>query len=103
VRNHTKTVALYCAEKDYEIRCNSIHPAAVLTPMWEPFLGKGEHRKEMLTELMSQVPLKMIGEAKDVAYAVVYLASDESKYITGAELVLDGGILAGSQASPSKK
>jgi 3(or 17)beta-hydroxysteroid dehydrogenase len=44
VRNHTKTVALYCAGQGLTIRCNSIHPAAILTPMWEPLLGAGPER-----------------------------------------------------------
>ncbi|WP_324733718.1 SDR family NAD(P)-dependent oxidoreductase [Pseudomonas paeninsulae] len=45
LRNHTKSVALYCAEKSYPIRCNSIHPAAILTPMWDAMLGEGEQRR----------------------------------------------------------
>src|SRR5581483_543507 len=45
VRNHTKTVALYCAEQGWKIRCNSIHPAAILTPMWDPILGLGGDRE----------------------------------------------------------
>ena len=50
VRNHTKTVALYCAEQGLNIRCNSIHPAAILTPMWEPMLGSGPDREERMAE-----------------------------------------------------
>jgi len=46
VRHHTKTVALYCAAQGLAIRCNSIHPAAILTPMWEPMLGVGPEREE---------------------------------------------------------
>ncbi len=101
VRNHTKSVALYCAEKNYPIRCNSIHPGATLTPMWDAMLGEGEQRKKAIETVASEVPLKQMGEPKDVAYAALYLASDESKYITGIELNIDGGILAGSTAAPS--
>ena len=101
VRNHTKSVALYCAEKNYPIRCNSIHPGAILTPMWDAMLGEGEQRKKAIDTVASEVPLKQMGEPKDVAYAALYLASDESKYITGIELNIDGGILAGSTAAPS--
>ncbi len=101
VRNHTKSVALYCAEKNYPIRCNSIHPGAILTPMWDAMLGEGEQRKKAIETVASEVPLKQMGEPKDVAYAALYLASDESKYITGIELNIDGGILAGSTAAPS--
>jgi NAD(P)-dependent dehydrogenase (short-subunit alcohol dehydrogenase family) len=103
VRNHTKSVALYCAEMGYNIRCNSIHPGAILTPMWDPILGEGEERDAMIRELSSQVPLGRMGSPLDVAYAVVYFASDESAYVTGAELHIDGGILAGSEAAPAAR
>ena len=103
IRNHTKTVALYCAQSGYKIRCNSIHPAAILTPLWDAFLGTGDERKEKIEHLAHDVPLKMIGEPDDVAYLAIYLASEESRYMTGSEIVLDGGILAGSSASPGKK
>jgi len=100
VRNHTKSVALYCAEQGYKIRCNSIHPGAILTPMWDAMLGEGEQRKQAIKAVAADVPLKTMGEVNDVAYAAVYLASDEAKYITGIELNIDGGILAGSFATP---
>jgi len=100
IRNHTKTVALYCAEEGYNIRCNSIHPAAILTPMWDAMLGEGEERAKMIAQIGKDIPLKKMGEPIDVAYAAVYLASDESKYITGSEFNIDGGILAGSAATP---
>jgi len=102
VRNHTKTVALYCAERGMAIRCNSIHPAAILTPMWDEMLGKGEARENALAAVEKDIPLGYIGEPKDVAYAALYLASDESRYVTGTELTVDGGILAGSAARPDK-
>ncbi|MBL4660792.1 MAG: glucose 1-dehydrogenase [Alcanivoracaceae bacterium] len=100
VRNHTKSVALYCAEQGYKIRCNSIHPGAILTPMWDAMLGEGEQRKQAIKAVAADVPLKTMGEADDVAFAAVFLASNESKYITGIELNIDGGILAGSAATP---
>lgn len=100
IRNHTKSVALYCAEKGYPIRCNSIHPGAILTPMWDAMLGHGEEREESIKGIARDIPLNTMGEAKDVAYAALYLASEESKYVTGIELNVDGGILAGSAASP---
>lgn len=102
VRNHTKTVALYCAEMNWRIRCNSIHPAAILTPMWEAMLGSGaqEERQNRKREIVKDVPLKRFGTPLEVAHLAVYLASDESAYTTGAEFVIDGGILAGSAASP---
>jgi 3(or 17)beta-hydroxysteroid dehydrogenase len=101
VRNHTKSVALYCCEKGYKIRCNSIHPAAILTPLWDAMLG--DNREEVISQIASDIPMGRLGQPEDVANAVLFLASDESKYITGIELVIDGGILAGSSASPGKK
>ena len=103
IRNHTKTVALYCAEKSYPIRCNSIHPGAILTPMWDAMLGEGSAREAAIKAISSDIPLNTMGEAKDVAYAALYLASDESKYVTVIELNVDGGILAGSSAAPSQE
>ena len=102
VRNHTKSVALYCAEKKYNIRCNSIHPAAIMTPMWDTLLGEGEQREKTTQTIAAGIPLGHFGEPIDIAYGVLYLTSDESKYITGIELNIDGGILAGSEAMPEK-
>ena len=100
VRNHTKSVALYCAERKYNIRCNSIHPAAIMTPLWDAMLGEGEMREKMVRGIESGIPLGKFGEPIDVAFGALYLASDESKYVTGIELHIDGGILAGSEAKP---
>ncbi|WJG10872.1 SDR family oxidoreductase [Aliiglaciecola sp. LCG003] len=102
VRNHTKSVALYCAEQGYPIRCNSIHPGAILTPMWDQMLGEGDARATAIDAISSDIPLKKMGQPEDVAYAALYLASDESKYVTGIELNIDGGILAGATAAPRK-
>jgi 3(or 17)beta-hydroxysteroid dehydrogenase len=95
VRNHTKTVALYCAEQGLNIRCNSIHPAAILTPMWEPMLGNGPEREDRMAAVVKGTPLQRFGEPPEVAAVAVLLASDEASYMTGAELTIDGGILAG--------
>lgn len=100
VRNHTKTVALYCAEQGLDIRCNSLHPGAILTPMWEPVLGNGPDREERMRNFISDCPLRRFGTPDDVAAVALMLASDESAYITGAEITIDGGILAGSAAVP---
>jgi len=100
VRNHTKSVALYCAQKGYKIRCNSIHPAAIMTPMWDIILGEGEQREKMIKSIERGIPMGGFGEPIDVAYGALYLSTDESKYVTGSELTIDGGILAGSEAKP---
>jgi NAD(P)-dependent dehydrogenase (short-subunit alcohol dehydrogenase family) len=100
VRNHTKSVALYCAEQDLNIRCNSIHPAAVLTPMWEPMLGTGPDREARMAAFVADTPLRRFGAPEEVAALAVMLASDEAAYMTGAELNIDGGLLAGSAAAP---
>ena len=102
VRNHTKSVALHCTENGYKIRCNSVHPAAIMTPMWDAMLGEGEQRQQMIEEIEFGIPMGHFGEPNDVAYGILYLASDESKYVTGIELTIDGGILAGSEAKPRK-
>ncbi|HEY0155053.1 MAG TPA: glucose 1-dehydrogenase [Longimicrobium sp.] len=102
VRNHTRTVALYCAEQGLGIRCNAIFPAAILTAMWEPMLGDGPDRADRMAALVRDTPLRRFGTPEEVAHAAVYLASDESAYTTGAELVLDGGLLAGSSARPER-
>lgn len=100
IRNHSKTVALYCAQQGWQIRCNSIHPAAILTPMWEPMLGDGPDREARMAALVADTPLRRFGLAEEVAAVAAMLASDEAAYITGAELQVDGGLLAGSAASP---
>ena len=102
VRNHSKSVALYCCQQGYPIRCNSLHPGAILTPLWEPMIGTGPERKQRIAQIAHGVPMQRMGEPEDVAQAVVFLASDESKYITGIELTIDGGILAGSSSAPKK-
>ena len=100
IRNHTKTVAIYCAEQNLNIRCNSIHPAAILTPMWEAMIGDGPDRQERINEIVSDCPMKRFGQATEVAEVVLLLASDNAAYINGAEINIDGGILAGSVAPP---
>ena len=104
VRNHSKSVALHCAEQGLAIRCNSIHPAAVRTPMWDAMLGPADapERGQREAEMVRDTPLRRFGTPEEVAALIVYLASDESAYTTGAEFVLDGGLLAGSAAAPRR-
>ncbi|RZF64237.1 SDR family oxidoreductase [Sphingomonas populi] len=100
IRNHSKTVALYCAQQGWTIRCNAIHPAAILTPMWEPMLGSGPDREARMQALVADTPLKRFGTPEEVAAVAAMLASDEATYVTGTEIHIDGGLLAGSAASP---
>jgi NAD(P)-dependent dehydrogenase (short-subunit alcohol dehydrogenase family) len=102
VRNHSKTVALYCAQQGYGIRCNSIHPGAILTPIWDPMLGEDSKREASIAAIAKEIPLQRMGTAEEVAYLILYLAADESAYVTGAEFTIDGGILAGATAAPAK-
>ncbi len=93
VRHLTKSVALHCARKAPFVRCNSVHPAFINTPILDD-IAKNISREEALVKLGRQIPIGHVGEPDDVAYGVLYLASDESKFMTGAELILDGGLTA---------
>lgn len=93
VRHLSKSVALYCARKGYGIRSNSVHPVFIATPILDGLVQR-YGKDEAYAKLARQVPLGKIGEPDDIAYAVLYLASDESKFVTGAELKVDGGISA---------
>lgn len=93
VRHLSKSVALHCAKTGGQIRSNSVHPVFINTPILDNVKEKfGE--EEGLAKLGRQIPLGRVGEPDDIAYAVLYLASDESKLVTGAELKVDGGISA---------
>ncbi|MFN7951648.1 MAG: glucose 1-dehydrogenase [bacterium] len=94
VRHLTKSVALHGARSRPPVRCNSIHPTFVDTPILDALLSAAPDPAAARRKLAAQIPLGAIGEPNDVAWAVVYLASDESKLMTGAELVLDGGLSA---------
>ena len=93
VRHLSKSIALYCGKKEINVRCNSIHPAFVDTPILDP-MKQAFGDESAIEKLSRQIPIKKIGDTDDVAYAVLYLASEESKFMTGAEIVLDGGLSA---------
>ncbi len=89
----SKNIALYCAKKGLDVRSNSIHPTFIDTPILDPIramFGK----EEAEAKLGRQVPLGRIGAPQDVAMAAVYLISDESRFVTGSEIKIDGGISA---------
>ncbi len=90
VRQFTKTVAMDCARKGYKVRCNSVHPGIIMTPMGEHILPSEKARERT----RQRVPIGHFGTPEDIAYGVLYLISDESRFMTGAELVIDGGMNA---------
>lgn len=94
VRLLTKSVALHCARKGYNIRCNSVHPSFVDTPMVGAMIDQARDATRMADALRQAAPLGRLGRPEDVAAMVLYLASDESAFVTGAEMVVDGGITA---------
>jgi NAD(P)-dependent dehydrogenase (short-subunit alcohol dehydrogenase family) len=90
VRQLTKSVAIECARGGTKVRCNSVHPGIIETPMGEELLADPVARQARL----ANIPLGHFGAPEDIGHAIVFLLSDEARYITGAELVIDGGITA---------
>ena len=90
MRQFTKTVAIDCARKGYKVRCNSVHPGIILTPMGEGIMA-GDKAKERTRR---SIPLGDFGAPEDIAFGILYLISDESRFVTGSELVIDGGMNA---------
>lgn len=88
----TKTIALHCGREKHFIRCNAVHPGAVRTPMYERYLKMGPSEEAMHANFVSNHPIGFIGEAEDLASAILFLASDEARFITGADLAVDGGL-----------
>lgn len=92
VHTLTKSVAMLCAERGYPIRCNSIHPGTIDTPMMDA--DKEKYGQRAVTVRKRLIPLGRLGRAEEVAAAILFLASDEASFITGTELVVDGGFTA---------
>jgi len=78
IRNHSKTVALWCAQQRLAIRCNSVHPAAILTPIWDAMIGSGPDSAARKAAFVKDTPLRRFGTVEEVASLVVFLASDEA-------------------------
>lgn len=94
VRMLTKTVALHCARKAYNIRCNSVHPSFIDTPMVEQMIMMSPE-PEKTEKFVNQIsPLRRMGTADEVSSMILYLASEESGFVNGAEMVIDGGLTA---------
>ena len=96
VRLFTKSVALECALMRDGIRCNSIHPGIIETPIWGQVIPGSNEPPDLDTLSALRVPLQRKGVPAEIAKAVVFLASDESSYMTGEEMVVDGGLTVGS-------
>jgi len=96
VRLFTKSAALECAQRGYGIRVNSVHPGYVGTPLVANAIGAlpAEQAAVLQQDLLGRIPLGRLAEPREVAQCVLFLASDESSYVTGAELVVDGGYTA---------
>ena len=91
----TKSIALHCAKQGWDIRCNSVHPAFVDTAILDNFKRDAATPHETIVgKLARQIPAGRVGEPDEVALGVLYLASDESRFMTASELKLDGGISA---------
>ena len=95
VRLLTKAVAMYCAANKLPVRCNSVHPTYVDSEMLEVFAAAVGGRKKAVDGLTSVVPMRKLPKPLDIAEAILFLASDSAQMITGAELPVDGGMLAG--------
>jgi NAD(P)-dependent dehydrogenase (short-subunit alcohol dehydrogenase family) len=93
VRLLSKSVALHCAKSGYNIRCNSVHPTFIDTPILDRYRDRFGN-EVMQQKLGRQVPIGRLGRPEEVGWALVFLASDESSFMTGSEVVIDGGISA---------
>lgn len=97
VRQLTMSVALHCAQQGGGVRCNSVHPGQIRTPMLENLLREAARQAgapvaDVEAQFRSRIPMGEFGAPEDIAYGVLYLASDEARYVTGALLVIDGGM-----------
>lgn len=94
VRLYTKSVALSCAQHGIAVRVNSVHPGFIDTPLLRSAMARFDDPAEARRSYDALQPVGHVGEPADVAYGVLYLASDEAKFVTGSELVIDGGYSA---------
>ncbi|PPK47050.1 3(or 17)beta-hydroxysteroid dehydrogenase [Trinickia symbiotica] len=94
VRNLTKSVAVWCAQAKTNIRCNSIHPGPIDTAIFSHAVPAGTDMAPIMKALNAMAPVGRMGRPEEVAAAAVFFASDEAPFVTGAELVVDGGMIA---------
>jgi len=98
VRQLTKTVAQHCMEHRLNVRCNSVHPGPMRTPLWESQAAEAARKRgvsieTIVDEIEALIPMGDFTQLQDVAAAVAFLASAESRHMTGAKLVVDGGMV----------
>jgi NAD(P)-dependent dehydrogenase (short-subunit alcohol dehydrogenase family) len=96
VRLFTKSVALECAAMQGGIRCNSVHPGLIETPIWAQVVPGSNEPMDLDAAATLRVPLRRKGWPDDIAKVVLFLASDDSGYMTGEEVVVDGGMTVGT-------
>ncbi|MEM9988440.1 MAG: SDR family oxidoreductase [Pseudomonadota bacterium] len=90
----SKSIAMHCTKAGYQITCNSVHPVFTRTPILDPILLMRSTPEEGEAALVKNIPMRRLGEPEEVASMVTYLASDEAKFVTGSEFVIDGGMTA---------
>ena len=108
VRQLTKSVAQHCAQERLGIRCNSVHPGEVKTPLWDGYIAQtaqvqGVPAEQLVREAKARVPLGDMPAPDDIAAGVAFLCSDDARFITGAELIIDGGLIHCDTFSPQDR
>lgn len=98
VRHLTQSVALYCAQQGYRIRCNSIHPGQIRTAMHDRLVAATARQNSITAAeaeagFLGMIPLGEFGQVEDIANAALYFASDESRHVTGDRILVDGGMM----------
>jgi NAD(P)-dependent dehydrogenase (short-subunit alcohol dehydrogenase family) len=91
VTHMTKSIALHCAKSGYGIRCNSVHPGLIRTPIIDKVLAQSDDPDSVYSGWIEVLPIGRLGKPEEIAAICVYLASDESAFATGAEFRVDGG------------
>jgi 3(or 17)beta-hydroxysteroid dehydrogenase len=105
VRQLTKSVAQHCAQERLGIRCNSVHPGEVSTPLWDRYIAQtarvqGVPAEQLVREAKARVPLGDMPQPEDIAAGVAFLCSGDARFITGSELIIDGGLVHCETFSP---
>lgn len=90
----TKSIALHCAETRSGVRCNSVHPGVIRTAMLDKVMAQVPNPDELMAGFVATHPIGHIGEPGDIAEMTLFLASNRSKFITGAAMIVDGGATA---------